>query len=85
MIQNETFGLKEATIQKIHSIFKKYPELEKAILYGSRAKGNYIPIIINICIFSYRYVAILLIIFLLNAQKLLKMTIKMDRILISHS
>ena len=41
MIQSETFGLKEATIQKIHSIFKKYPEVEKVILYGSRAKGNY--------------------------------------------
>lgn len=41
MIQNETFGLKEATIQKIHSIFKKYPEVEKVILYGSRAKGTY--------------------------------------------
>ncbi len=41
MIQNETFGLKELTIQKIHSMFKKYSELEKAILYGSRAKGNY--------------------------------------------
>ncbi len=41
MIQNETFGLKETTIQKIHSIFIKYLAIEKVILYGSRAKGNY--------------------------------------------
>ena len=41
MIQSETFGLKETMIQKIHSIFKKYPEVQKIILYGSRAKGNY--------------------------------------------
>jgi uncharacterized protein len=41
MIQNETFGLKEPTIQKIQSILKQYPEIEKAILYGSRAKGTY--------------------------------------------
>lgn len=41
MIQNETFGLKETTIQKIRSIFIKYLAIEKVILYGSRAKGNY--------------------------------------------
>ncbi len=37
----EQFGLKEATIQKIQSVFASYPQVEKAILYGSRAKGNY--------------------------------------------
>jgi predicted nucleotidyltransferase len=41
MTQNETFGLKEITIHKINSIFIKYSAIEKAILYGSRAKGNY--------------------------------------------
>ncbi len=35
------FGLKDETINKINSIFIKYPEVEKAVLYGSRAKGNY--------------------------------------------
>jgi predicted nucleotidyltransferase len=35
------FGLKEDTINKINSVFKKYEEIEKVILYGSRAKGNY--------------------------------------------
>ncbi len=35
------FGLKEPTIQKICGVFAKYPQIEKAVLYGSRAKGNY--------------------------------------------
>lgn len=35
------FGLKEATIQKICGVFAKYPQVEKAVLYGSRSKGNY--------------------------------------------
>lgn len=37
------FGLKIATIQAIQGVFKKHTEVEKAILYGSRAKGNYHP------------------------------------------
>ena len=35
------FGLKPETIDKINSVFIKYPEVEKVIIYGSRAKGNY--------------------------------------------
>ena len=35
------YGLSDRTIKKIHSIFVKYPQIEKAILYGSRAAGNY--------------------------------------------
>ena len=35
------FGLKETTIQKICGVFARYPQVEKAVLYGSRAKGNY--------------------------------------------
>lgn len=35
------FGLNETTIEKINSVFAKYPFVEKAILYGSRAKGNF--------------------------------------------
>jgi predicted nucleotidyltransferase len=43
LIENQPlrFGLKETTIAKINGIFARYPEVEKAILYGSRAKGNY--------------------------------------------
>lgn len=35
------FGLNEATITKISSVFAKYPEVEEVIIYGSRAKGNF--------------------------------------------
>ncbi|MBC7913259.1 MAG: nucleotidyltransferase domain-containing protein [Pyrinomonadaceae bacterium] len=35
------FGLKEEVIQKINSVFEKFPQIEKVVLYGSRAKGNY--------------------------------------------
>ncbi|REA63520.1 nucleotidyltransferase domain-containing protein [Dyadobacter luteus] len=34
-------GLSEKTIAAIQGVFTKYPQAEKAILYGSRAKGNY--------------------------------------------
>lgn len=35
------FGLSTEDIKKIHSVFNKYSEIDAAILYGSRAKGNY--------------------------------------------
>lgn len=35
------FGLNEKTIQQINSVFGSFPEINKVILYGSRAKGNY--------------------------------------------
>ena len=36
-----TFGLSENTISKIRKIFLQFPEIDEAILYGSRAKGNF--------------------------------------------
>ena len=35
------FGLNQETIDKINSVFRKHPEIDKVIIYGSRAKGNY--------------------------------------------
>ena len=35
------FGLKDYQIGKIQAIFAAFPQIEKVILYGSRAKGNY--------------------------------------------
>ena len=35
------FGLKESVIQSICIVFAHYPQIDKAILYGSRAKGTY--------------------------------------------
>ncbi|MCX7840681.1 MAG: nucleotidyltransferase domain-containing protein [Anaerolineae bacterium] len=37
----QRFGLEETTIQKICAVLARYPQVKKAILYGSRAKGNY--------------------------------------------
>lgn len=37
------FGLEETTITQINAVFDKYPQIERVILYGSRAKGNYKP------------------------------------------
>ena len=37
------FGLKESTIDQINTVLAQYPQVESAILYGSRAKGNYRP------------------------------------------
>jgi len=34
-------GLSETTLNRIVDVFKKYPSVSQAILYGSRAKGNY--------------------------------------------
>ena len=35
------FGLKENIIQKIKDVFSAFPEVDEAVVYGSRAKGNY--------------------------------------------
>lgn len=37
------FGLPSTAIEKINAVFARHPEVEKAILYGSRAKGNFKP------------------------------------------
>ena len=37
------FGLKEHTIEKMNGVFAQFPEVEKVMLYGSRAKGTYRP------------------------------------------
>ena len=35
------YGLTETTVEKICAVFARFPEIEKAVLYGSRAKGNF--------------------------------------------
>lgn len=35
------FGLTEKTINEIQTVFARYPAVEKVMIYGSRAKGNY--------------------------------------------
>ena len=34
-------GLPEATVARIHGVLARFGDVEKAVLYGSRAKGNY--------------------------------------------
>jgi len=36
-------GLKDDVVNALRSVFANYPEIEKIILYGSRAKGNFKP------------------------------------------
>ena len=37
----ESYGLSQCKITKLQDVFSKYPAIERAILFGSRAKGNY--------------------------------------------
>ena len=37
------YGLSESTVEKICAVFSDYPAIERAVLYGSRAKGNFKP------------------------------------------
>nr|VFK13721.1 MAG: Predicted nucleotidyltransferase [Candidatus Kentron sp. LPFa] len=39
----ERFGLDETVIDRINGVFTAFPSIEKVMLYGSRAKGNYRP------------------------------------------
>ena len=41
MINETPFGLPPAAVEKIRGIFARHPQVERAVLYGSRAKGNY--------------------------------------------
>ncbi len=35
------YGLKESVIEQIQRVLAAFPEVQQAVLYGSRAKGNY--------------------------------------------
>jgi len=39
----DRFGLKKHTIAAIQNVFTKHTDIGQAVLYGSRAKGNYRP------------------------------------------
>jgi uncharacterized protein len=38
-----SFGLPQDTISQMHEVFRKYPQIDEVIIYGSRAQGNYRP------------------------------------------
>jgi predicted nucleotidyltransferase len=37
------FGLLDTDIKRIREVFDLYPEVQRVVLYGSRAKGSYKP------------------------------------------
>jgi predicted nucleotidyltransferase len=37
------FGLPAATLKKIRSVLRAHSKIQEALVYGSRAKGNYRP------------------------------------------
>ena len=37
------FGLSAHTIRQLHGVLTQHPHVERAVIYGSRAKGNYRP------------------------------------------
>jgi len=41
MVSNMNFGLKNSVLEKISSVFEQFNAVEKVIIYGSRAMGNY--------------------------------------------
>lgn len=42
-LNKNLFGLSQSEVQRINGIFALFPEVLQAIIYGSRAKGNYKP------------------------------------------
>lgn len=40
-MQNKNFGLKSSIIKSLKTIFESNPKIERVLIYGSRAKGNY--------------------------------------------
>jgi predicted nucleotidyltransferase len=41
MMNDLPFGLPAVAVEKICTVFSFHPEVQKVVLYGSRAKGNY--------------------------------------------
>lgn len=39
----QRFGLSTHVIYQIHSVLARHPNIQRAVIYGSRAKGNYRP------------------------------------------
>ena len=39
----QRFGLSARVIDKIHGVLAQHPKVQRAVIYGSRAKGNYKP------------------------------------------
>lgn len=40
---NKQFGFKDGDMETIVAVLKKHPQIEQAVIFGSRAKGDYKP------------------------------------------
>ncbi len=40
---SDKFGLPAHAVEQLCRVFQGYPEIQRALVYGSRAKGNYRP------------------------------------------
>jgi uncharacterized protein len=40
-MNNSRFGFKYGDLETIIQVLSKFPEIERAVIFGSRAKGNY--------------------------------------------
>jgi predicted nucleotidyltransferase len=45
-----SYGLQPHVIAGINAVFAGFPDIERVILYGSRAKGNYRPYKIDLAL-----------------------------------
>ncbi|HQL22777.1 MAG TPA: nucleotidyltransferase domain-containing protein [Opitutaceae bacterium] len=43
MIAVASHGLSTATLEKLRTVLERFPEVERAVLFGSRAKGSHKP------------------------------------------
>ena len=43
MIAVASHGLSAATLEKLRTVLERFPEVERAVLFGSRAKGSHKP------------------------------------------
>jgi len=43
MIAVASHGLSAATLEKVRAVLERFPEVERAVLFGSRAKGSHKP------------------------------------------
>ena len=40
---SESYGLRPEDVEEIVAVFARFPAVETALIFGSRAKGNYRP------------------------------------------
>lgn len=68
------YGLKEEVVARINSIFAAQPDIERVILYGSRAMGNYRDADIDLTLVGER----------LSLQQLLRIENDLDDLMLPY-